>query len=310
MAKALVLFSGGLDSRLVIKILQEQGVEIFAVIFKLPFECNFLNKKSIDFIKKCKINYKTIDCTKGKNFDYFINIIKQPKYGTGSGINPCIDCRIFILNYAKSLLKKYKCDFIATGEVLGQRPMSQHKHALELIDKKTELSGKVLRPLSAKLLPETEAENRNFIKREKLFGIIGKNRRKQIKLAKKYKISYPNPAGGCLLCEKKYAKKFRDFIENNKKEKIEPKDILILKGFRHFRSTVNRSKLIIGRNQEENNLLKKLNKSLDYNLIIPKIPGPTCLYENKKDKNIAKKLVKAYSSKDLNLRQKFEGLKI
>ncbi len=293
--KALVLFSGGLDSRLVIRILQKQNVNIIAVFFRLPFNtgcCKEHNAFGFSQIRGIKLHI--VDCTKGKLLEEYLKIIKKPKFSRGSGMNPCIDCRIFLLKEAGKLMKKLKIDFIATGEVLGERPLSQNKKAMQIVEQEAKLQGRLLRPLSAKLLPETESEREKLIKREKLLAIEGRQRKKQIELAKKYKINYPNPAGGCLLCEKEFSKKLKYLFDNKEIDEIKTEDIDLLKVGRHFSD---KDKIIIGRNQEENNKLEQLNKKNKANYIVlePQTPGPTALVENQQDIKLATELVAAYS---------------
>jgi tRNA-specific 2-thiouridylase len=305
--RAIVLFSGGLDSRLAIKLLQEQGIEVIALMFKLPFGGGCCNDEmcSLKFSQLQGTKLEIIDCTKGKLFNEYIKMLKKPVHGRGAGINPCIDCRIFIFKHAKSFLKKFKADFIATGEVLGERPMSQYRKAMEIIEEKSGLKDKLLRPLSAKLLPETPMEKTDLVKRNKLLSIQGRSRKPQIALAKKFKIDFPHPAGGCILCEKNYAPKLHDLFKHEKT--IIPIKIQSLQSFRHFRI---KDKIILGRNHKENLLLEKLNKKLKYQILIPKIPGPTILYKSKQDKQAAIKLQEAYSSSNPELRKKFEKYKL
>lgn len=306
--KALVLFSGGLDSRLVVKLLQEQGIETELVYFKLPFGCSCCNDSSCNF-NFSQLNgsrLHILDCTKGKLFKKYLQVVRTPKYGYGRGMNPCIHCRVFMLIEAKKMMKSLGCRFIATGEVLGQRPMSQYKQALFNIEKESKLVGKILRPLSAKLLPKTEMESEGLVNREKLLDIVGRKRNIQIQLANQYKIKFPNPAGGCLLSDKEYSVRLLDLLKQGEPsfEEIESLD-----GFRHFK---NKGKILLGKNHEENLRLIELNKKLKYNLITPKpdSPGPTCIYANNEDKTLAEELVLAYSNRDLGLRNKFEHLRI
>ena len=305
--KALVLFSGGLDSRLVVKLLQEQGIDVEAVLYQLPFGSGCCNDFfcSFKFSQMEGVKLNVVDCTKGKLFQDYMKIIQKPKYGRGTAMNPCRDCRIFLLKQAKKLAKEIGADFIATGEVLGERPMSQHKQSLMLIEKKAGLKNKVVRPLSAKLLPETEAEKKGLADRNKFLDIQGRYRKRQIELAEKYKIRYPLPGGGCLLCEKDYAKKIIDLF--NHKKKILPEDILLLSIGRHFRKN---GKIILGKDEKENEKLELLNKKLRYHIIIPTNPGPTVIYEDKKDADVAEEIMKAYSSKDLRLREGFNDIRI
>lgn len=306
--KALVLFSGGLDSRLVVKILEEQKLDVELIYFLLPFGCGCCNNLScnFNFSQKEKAKLKIVDCTKGKLFYEYLEIIKNPKFGRGKGMNPCIDCRIFLLKKAKEYAVNKKIKIIATGEVLGERPMSQHSKALKIIDR--EVGFEVLRPLSAKLLPETSYEKEGLVNREKFFDIQGRRRKKQIELAKKFNIQYPHPAGGCLLCEKSYSRRLKDLLKN--KEKISEIDIETLRFFRHFRSKFTNKKIIIGKNEKENLMLENLNKQLKWNIIIPEKAGPTAIFEDKNDKDLVLKLIEAYSSKNLEERKKFEEIKI
>jgi tRNA U34 2-thiouridine synthase MnmA/TrmU len=283
--KAIVMISGGLDSRLAVKLLQDLGVEVIGLHFTLPFGsgcCNFMC--SWKFLQLEGVKMKAVDCTKGKNFDEFIDLIKKPKFGHGVGMNPCIDCRIFILRKAKDFMKKYKADFIATGEVLNERPMSQHRNALDIVEKESGLKGKLLRPLSAKLLPETDAEKKGLIDRNKLLDIQGRQRKVQIELAKKYKITYPSPGGGCLLCEKEYVKKLGDLFANQKK--ISPEDLELLKLGRQFR--IGKSRIIVGRNKEENDALERLAKKIRAKVLECKgVVGPITLLIGDAEKEAA-----------------------
>jgi len=267
MVKALVLFSGGLDSRLAIKLLQEQGIEVEAVFFKLPF--SKIDKKFLQF-KGIKLHI--IDCTKGKLLNECLNLIKKPKYGTGAGINPCIDCRIFLLKHAEKLAKKIKADFLATGDVLGERPMSQTSRALKIIDKE---------------IPDIK---RPLIKA----GVKGRKRDKQIKLAEHFKINYPSPGGGCLLCEKALAGRFKFLLEKNL---INEKTLPLCKIGRHFYID---GWFIVGRNEQENKIIEQ-NKN-----IIKSGKGKPAVYfhnKNNKNKKTALDLQKAYQ---LKKPQKFE----
>jgi hypothetical protein len=277
--KALILFSGGLDSILAAKLLLEQGIKVYAVNFTSPFyQDSHAAEKAA---KALKIPLKTI--TLGTDF---LNIIKKPRYGYGANINPCIDCRILMLKKAKKYAEKINAEFIATGEVLGERPMTQLKPSLELIEEKAGLKGKLLRPLSAKLLPETEAEKKGYVNRGKLLAIQGRSRKLQLALAKKYSIRYfPTPAGGCLLTQKEFAAKLRDLFKHQ--NKISMKDIPVLKIGRHFRYHEN--KIIVGRNQQENQKLLELKKPSDYIFEVPVIGSPITLLQGPKTKPAIKK---------------------
>jgi hypothetical protein len=209
-----------------------------------------------------------------------------------------------MFNVAKEFLED--SDFLVTGEVLGQRPMSQLKRYLELTERKSNLQGKILRPLSAKLLTPTIPENQGIVNREKLLAIEGRYRQKQIQLAKQYNIKFPLPTGGCLLCEKAYAPKLKDIFKN--KANIKNEDLQLLSIGRHFR---NNGKIILGKNLAQNNQLVELNKTLNYNIIIPTtIPGPVIIYEDKKDKILAEQMQKIFSTKDSESKKQFDKYKI
>lgn len=273
--KALVLFSGGLDSILATKILFNQKIDITVLGFKSYF---FDVEKAKETAKDLKIKFKEIDFSKEH-----LQIIKNPKHGYGSSMNPCIDCHTLMLKIAKKMLTKEKADFVATGEVLGERPMSQNKNALDLIEKESSLTGYLLRPLSAKLLKPTIPEIKGLIDRKKLLDISGRSRKKQLSLVKKFKIkNFLFPAGGCLLTDPGFGKRLKDLF------KIYPwcegNDIEFLKIGRHF--WMDKTKIIIGRNHQENLKIKKLAQKGDILIELKKYPGPITLIRNYGDDKI------------------------
>ena len=222
--KAVALFSGGLDSILAIKLLLEQGVEVVAVYFELPFCTPVENGDNIvkDIAQKLGINLRIVQLGK----DY-IEMVKQPKFGHGSGMNPCIDCKIFMLNLARSIAGEEGAEVVVTGEVLNQRPMSQYRIALQKIEKESGLKGRLLRPLSAKFLPETNVEKEGLIDRNKLLSIHGRGRKEQLSLAKQMDVENFIPAaGGCALTDKFFVKKLQDILKYNKDAGLD--DIMIL----------------------------------------------------------------------------------
>jgi tRNA U34 2-thiouridine synthase MnmA/TrmU len=308
-AKAIVLFSGGLDSRLAVCMLKEQGIDIKALHFKLPFGAGCCNDTMCNFrfSQKELLPLEIIDCTAGRLFQEFMEVVKNPKHGHGSGMNPCIDCRIFMLKIAKEVMEREKADFVATGEVLNERPMSQYKSALELAENESGLKGRILRPLSAKLLPKTEAEEKKLVDREKMLAINGRSRKIQIELAKKFNITYPTPAGGCLLCDKTFSKKLSDLIEHQKE--VNERDIELLKIGRHFR--FGNAKIIVGRNERENKRLLSLKSPKDLIFETQGIVGPITLLIGKKpsQKEIetAASLTARYSDAKT---EKNEGIKV
>jgi len=260
--KALVLLSGGLDSILAARILQEQGIYVIGINFYSEF---FGNKRAVEAAEQLRIPFTSIKLGK----DY-VEMLQKPKHGRGAGMNPCIDCKIFMMKKAKEMMGKLGADFIATGEVLNERPMSQYRGALMLIEKEAGLSRRILRPLSAKELDPTEMEEKGLVKREKLLDIQGRQRKVQIGMAEKYKLSFPSPGGGCLLCEKAYAKKLSDLFKH---KEADEENIGLLRLGRHFR--FNGKKIIVGRDEKENRHLMEF-KGIKF---IPskEIPGPVTL---------------------------------
>ncbi|MEM3555991.1 MAG: 7-cyano-7-deazaguanine synthase [Candidatus Micrarchaeia archaeon] len=292
--KALVLLSGGLDSRLAVKLMQEQGA-VEAVHFKLPFEGCCFSECAFRFAQSEGVKLHIVDMAKGKLFQEYMKIVRKPRFGYGSGMNPCIDCRVMMLREARELAKKIKADCVVTGEVLGERPMSQTRRALELIERESGLQGRILRPLSAKLLPETDAERKGLVKREKFYSISGRRRKPQLELAEKFKLrNFPTPGGGCLLCEMEFARKLADLFRN--KKRISFRDVQLLKLGRHFR--IGGSKIVVGRNERENNLLMKMKGRSDYMFEVPDCGSPTTILQGMKSKGAVKlagELTAAYS---------------
>jgi len=280
--KALGLLSGGLDSTLAVKLILDQDIDVVAINFTSPFcLCDRGGCGAVGVAKKFNIPLKIVK----KGGDY-LRIIKKPKHGYGKNMNPCIDCRIYTLKKAKKYAKEIGASFIFTGEVLDERPMSQHIQALKIIEKEAGLKGKILRPLSAKLLSKTEAEKKGWIDREKLLDIRGRCRKRQIQLAKDWKINdYPCPSGGCLLTYKEFADKIRDFIINEKR--LMMNDISLLKIGRHFR--FDKNKIIVGRNEEENKQLLRLKNASDYYFEVLDCNGPITLLQGPKTKEAIEK---------------------
>lgn len=289
MKSALLLFSGGLDSILAVKILQKQNIKVTGLVFASYFFNAEQAKKSAHLISLPLIE---------KNFSQkHLKIVKNPLCGYGNGMNPCLDCHSLMLKEAWFIKEKNGFDTLATGEVLGQRPFSQNKQAFQRIEKLTGLKGKILRPLSAKLLEETDYEKTGMVEREKLEGIEGRSRKRQVQLAKKFKIKkYPSPAGGCCLTEKEFSAKLNKLLTN----KIEPNraDFKLIKIGRHF--WFDKTHIILGRNKEENNLIERIADESD--LIIKPInfKGPTALLREKISEKIKKEaqgLIEKYSKK-------------
>jgi len=244
MPKSILLFSGGLDSILAAKILEKNDIKVLAITFDSPFFS--INNAKI-WSKKLGLDLKIINFS-----NEIISLIKNPPSGFGKNLNPCIDCHASMIKKAGEIMEKENFDFISTGEVVGERPFSQTRQSLERVEKNSEYVGKVLRPLSAKLLPETEAEK--FITRDKLYDISGRGREKQFSLAKEFGIKdYPGPGGGCLLTEEGFCNKLNNLMQ--KKVNFDENDLALLKIGRHF-YLGKESQLILGRNKEENKDLK------------------------------------------------------
>ncbi|MBI2643013.1 MAG: tRNA (5-methylaminomethyl-2-thiouridylate)-methyltransferase [Nitrosarchaeum sp.] len=253
--KVVALLSGGLDSQLAVRMMQEQGFEVSAVAIKTPFcdfdcgrGCGFEIRERADDLN---VNLKTVYLG-----DEYIEMLKHPKYGIGAGFNPCIDCRAMMFNAAKKHMDEIGAEFIISGEVLGQRPMSQHGPALRTIEKESDLVGKIVRPLSAALLPETDPEKNGLIKRENLGMIKGRTRRAQLDMAKKYGIENPpNAGGGCLLTDPTFGLRAKDLFAHTETPTIN--DIDLLKIGRHFRFD-EQTKFVVGRNKDENEMIKAI----------------------------------------------------
>jgi len=279
--KALALLSGGLDSLLAVKLILKQGVDVEAVNFSTPFclcEGCHMNK----FTKDLKIKVHRVFL--GQEF---LDIVANPPHGYGSQMNPCIDCRILMFKKAKELAEKIGADFLVTGEVLDERPFSQRRKAMLLIEKEAGLEGRILRPLSAKLLPETEAEKAGLVDRSKLLSIRGRRRLPQMELADKLGLEeYPNPSGGCLLTDPEFARRLREHLKNE--GRLTLTDVNLLKTGRHFR--VNGTKVIVGRNKKENERLLFLAETngIAY-LKVADYKGPITLCLSNKDQRLLKK---------------------
>jgi len=276
--KALVLLSGGLDSILAARLLLEQGIEIEAINFRTNF-CG--PSKARPAAEALGVSLREINIRED-----FLPILKKPKHGYGAGLNPCIDCHALMLKKTGQIMKKEGFDFIATGEVLGQRPMSQHKAALNIVEKDADIVGYLLRPLSAKLLDQTIVEKEGLVDRGKLFDISGRSRKVQIALAAQYNIKkYPTPAGGCALTQKGFSSRLRELMKN--KPNFNSNDVDLVRFGRHFFIAPSTplpfeglnghsgpveggasAQIILGRDKDENEFLKNQMKK-DEIFIIP-----------------------------------------
>jgi len=305
MPKALVLLSGGLDSILAAKLMLEQGIEVEAINFKTVF-CNCTSKgKSCSAAQSASreldIPLKVFEISK----EYF-EIVRNPEHGYGKNLNPCLDCRIFIYRKAKEYMANSGASFVVTGEVLGERPMSQRRDAMMLIERESGLKGLIVRPLSATFFEPTTPEKEGIVDRAKMLSISGRCRKPQIALAEQLSIKdYPCPSGGCLLTYKDFANKVRDLMKNS--PEISINDIEMLKTGRYFR--INKSCfLAVGRNEAQNERLEKLAKEGDIHFQAKDATGPVGIGRGQLDKeaiDIASSIIAYYSD-----RKDDEALKI
>ena len=267
--KGVGLYSGGLDSMLAIKLILDQGIHVAALVCRSPF----FGENTVHDIPFWEgyehLRFHDLDIT-----DRFLKMLSKPKYGYGKNLNPCIDCKILMLREAKSFMKKTDADFVFTGEVLGQRPMSQRRDTLRLVEKEFGLEGRLLRPLSAKLLPATLPEISGLIDRERLLDLSGRSRKRQIEMARRLNLDqYPTPGGGCLLTDAGYSNRLRSFL----KKGIKRPDILKwLRIGRHFDMPCG-SRLIVGRNHIENTSILSMAQPEEILIKTTIIPGPVAV---------------------------------
>ncbi len=268
MPKAVALLSGGVDSMLAIAMIKQQGVAIEAVHFQTMFGC-------------CKDDARQaahllgVPCTLLKVGDDYLEMVEKPKYGYGRGVNPCVDCRSYMFKLGKKFMEQTGADFLISGEVLDQRPMSQKKRDFERIEAECGLEGKILRPLSAQRLKPTEAEEKGWVDREKLFAVQGRSRKFLFEMARKYGIEEPpSPSAGCALTSPDFAKKVRDVFEHH--PDYSRWEFEILKMGRHFRLD-EKTKLVIARNENQNAYLEMLHPEKTFLLTCLNFGGPHAL---------------------------------
>jgi tRNA U34 2-thiouridine synthase MnmA/TrmU len=279
--KAVALLSGGLDSTVAVKMMLEQGIELTAVNFKSPFCCcnrkNGCGNEANRVSKEFGIPFKMISV----GLDY-IEMIRNPKFGYGKSMNPCLDCRIFMHRKAAEFMEEIGATFLITGEVLGQRPMSQRRDAMNLIDRESGIKGRILRPLSAGVLEPTLPEEQGIVDRSRLLSVTGRSRKVQMQLADAYSIQdYPCPAGGCLLTDRNFACKLRDLFDHQ--ASLDLKDVRMLRMGRHLRIDPD-LKVVVGRNEQENESIVTMAKGRHPVIIPEDFSGPACVAMGRIDK--------------------------
>lgn len=293
-SKAVGLFSGGLDSILATKLVTEQGVSVVALHFRVPFVVpgRVPNEEKLSKLATLAgASLLALDVG-----DDYLKIVSQPQFGYARQLAPCVDCILYMLAKARELAREIKADFVFTGEVVGQRAVCQNKRALKAIEKSSGMEGRLLRPLSAKLLDPTIPELTGLVRRERLFDFKGRNRRRQIRLAHEFGIfDYPIPGTGCMLLDKNYAARARDAVAQ---EQFGPNDIELLRFGRHFRLESG-AKVIVGRNEKENKAIEGLAQPEDVILRPTEIMGPVAILRSakktKKDTDIAARITARYS---------------
>ncbi len=278
-----------MDSTIAAKLMLEQGIEVYAINFTSPF-CTCTPKKAgCAAVVTAVRQLGGITLKRMALGEEYLEIVRNPKHGYGSGMNPCIDCRSMKIQKAGEYMRQIGASFLFTGEVLGQRPMSQHRRAIEMIDRESRFQKYILRPLSAAHFEPTIPEQEGWVDRSKLLGISGRSRKTQISLAAEKGINdYPCPAGGCLLTDKYFAGRLRDYLKYTEHPSM--RDIPLLKIGRHFR-TENGDKIIVARNERECHMLKKLCDENDHLFDPADFSGPTVVLQGHSVEDAVEKLL-------------------
>jgi tRNA-uridine 2-sulfurtransferase len=273
MARAVGLLSGGLDSMLAVALLRRQNVEILAVSFVTPF---FGSERAEVAARRLGVPFRAVDITARH-----LEVVKHPKHGYGRNMNPCIDCHALMLNVAGKILEAEGYDFLFTGEVLGERPKSQSLPALGIVAKESGYPDLVLRPLSAKLLKATKPEREGLVDRERLLDFRGRSRKRQMALAAEFGLTeYPSPAGGCRLTDPGYSRRLRELLDRDPQAGAD--DMRLLTLGRHLR-LAEKTRLVLGRNKEENEKLEAFFRPGDVKLFVRGVMGPTGLLRGPTD---------------------------
>jgi tRNA-uridine 2-sulfurtransferase len=311
--RAIGLLSGGLDSTLAHALVKSLGVEVKAVNFYTGF-CILETQRRLgrtrpdgsaprnDALSAAASLETEIEFVDISGPEY-LQVITRPRYGYGANANPCVDCRIFMFRRAKEIMDREGADFVFTGEVLGQRPKSQRRDPMRTIEVESGLEGRVLRPLSARLLEPTIPEREGLIEREKLLDISGRSRKRQMELAQQMGIAdYPQPAGGCcFLTDETFGRRFHDLVNSRPDRHIDQDEVPMLATGRHFRLSP-KAKLIVGRNEGENALLST-GAGARFRLEARGLMGPVGLVEGEpgdEERALASRIVARYGKgKDL-----------
>ncbi|MBM3315241.1 DUF814 domain-containing protein [candidate division WOR-3 bacterium] len=296
-AKAVGLFSGGLDSVLAARLMAEQSVSVVALHFKLPFTVpgRSPSEERLRHLAEM-VGASLVSVDVGEDY---LGLVKSPPHGYSRQLAPCVDCMLYMTGKARELARDIKADFVFTGEVVGQRSFCQNKRSLRVIEKAAGVDGRLLRPLCAKLLDPTIPELTGQIRRERLLDFRGHGRRRQIRLAHEFGIiDYPIPGGGCLLCDKNFAARCRDAIAH---EQFVPAEIELLKHGRHFRLESG-AKVVVGRNKAENAVIEGLATADDLLCRPQEVMGPVVVLrakkKTKKDTDIAARICARYSDSE------------
>jgi tRNA-specific 2-thiouridylase len=266
---ALALFSGGLDSQLAVCLVRQQGVDVSGIHVVSVFW-----EGGVARVRQAAAEIE-LELTDVEASPEMIDLVKAPPHGYGRRVNPCLDCKILMLSHAKCLMEEMDCQFLVTGEVLGQRPMSQRKDSFPLLEKAAGVRGLVVRPLSGRLLPPTIPEERGWIARAGLLALRGRTRKPQLSMVSELGLrQYSTPAGGCSLTEPGFSARMRDLLEGKQPWGIQ--DVRLLRLGRHFRLTPT-CKLVVGRNKRENDLLEIKLVPGDLKLEARGVRGPVAL---------------------------------
>jgi hypothetical protein len=284
--KAVGLVSGGLDSALAVAVVKRQGIAVIGLHIVIGFSPGFMRREVAgerleDVIEEESRRMSEAFEVPVTILDYcreYFGVLLHPRHGYGANVNPCIDCHLFMIGKAKEIMEREGAQFVFTGEVLGQRPMSQNIRALELIERESGLAGLLVRPLSAKLLPETTAEKNGWLGKAGFLDIEGRSRRRQMELAVELGVrGYSSPAGGCMLTDENYARKFKDWMKHRGSSPLTHEETLLFSVGRHFRLSPS-VKIVVGRREAENLYLERAWRG-EWLAFPLDVPGPTVLVQ-------------------------------